>query len=108
MYDRDAAIAARASASEYRGPDVATTRTLVRSADGNTGLGSEDSNPGLQDQNLACNAGYTTPHRARERSRLLLVLVRLRVVLGRVDLVGLPVDAVRPVVLGDSLRIDLR
>ena len=28
-------------------------------------MGSEDSNPGLEDQNLPCNASYTTPQRAQ-------------------------------------------
>lgn len=31
-------------------------------------LGSEESNPGFQDQNLTCNASYTTPQQIGQLS----------------------------------------
>src|SRR3954469_4027840 len=102
-------MAARASASVYLGPGVATTRTLVRSPDRNTGLGSEDSNPGLQDQNLACDAGYTTPQRSRSvngRPALPVPVGPVGIVLRRADRVALAVLPHRAIVLRHLLLID--
>src|SRR4051812_18774370 len=44
-YERETAIACRASASVYRGPDVLTIRTLVRSTDGNAFIGERGFEP---------------------------------------------------------------
>src|SRR3954466_12711900 len=85
-------------------------RTLVRASDRNTELGSEDSNPGLQDQNLACNAGYTTPQRRREAYPGAPLPVRvgaIRVVLRRPHPVALAVLRLGPVVLGHPLLVGL-
>src|SRR4051794_12591020 len=84
-------------------------RTLVRPPDGNTGLGSEDSNPGLQDQNLACDAGYTTPQRSRSvngRPALPVPVGPVGIVLRRADRVALAVLPHRAIVLRHLLLID--
>src|SRR3954454_14349450 len=106
-YVRDAAIAARACASVYRGP-ILTMRTLVRSSDGTLDWGARIRTPASRTKTW--RATPITPLPSARRKRIprcpLHVLVRpVRVVLRRANGVALAVLVLGAVVLGDALAV---
>src|SRR4051812_46253857 len=66
-YDRDAAIAARASASVYRGPAVPTMRTLVRSPDGTPDWGARIRTPASRTKTWRATPATPLPSARRKR-----------------------------------------